>query len=353
MGRRRVSGAVAIPDPPSGSSVDAVRDYLGRLAALRQLILANRDVEAALEMHRRLEALARYVGDRQAKKDVLGEDRRTEIVIGKLLGDRPGSGRGHREKTPALEVLHWQRREEFRRLAEHEDVVERMIEDRRPERPGILAEIEELGRLEQRARAERIIDTLEADLRLGDFRTELGDLVDVDAVITDPPYGGEFVHLFGELGRWAAKVLRPGGVLAVMTGQYHLPAVIEELADSGLPYRWTLAYATAGQATRIHPANLATMWKPVLLYGGRDLALGSDIVTSDRNDKAKHRWGQSENGMANLVERITRSGWHIVDPFTGGGTTGTVALRLGRRFTGCEVDPAAFHRARRRLDAQA
>lgn len=43
----------------------------------------------------------------------------------------------------------------------------------------------------------------------------------------------------------------------------------------------------------------------------------------------------------------------VLDPFTGSGTTGSVALRLGRRFIGCELNPEYAEIARQRLDAAA
>ncbi len=39
----------------------------------------------------------------------------------------------------------------------------------------------------------------------------------------------------------------------------------------------------------------------------------------------------------------------VVDPFTGSGTTGVAAVRLGRRFIGVEIDPNYFEIAKRRI----
>jgi site-specific DNA-methyltransferase (cytosine-N4-specific) len=36
----------------------------------------------------------------------------------------------------------------------------------------------------------------------------------------------------------------------------------------------------------------------------------------------------------------SRPGDTVLDPFMGSGTTGMVAARLGRRFIGCELNPA-------------
>lgn len=48
----------------------------------------------------------------------------------------------------------------------------------------------------------------------------------------------------------------------------------------------------------------------------------------------------------------SRPGDEILDPFMGSGTTGAVATRLGRRFTGCELNPGYFDLARARISAE-
>jgi hypothetical protein len=40
----------------------------------------------------------------------------------------------------------------------------------------------------------------------------------------------------------------------------------------------------------------------------------------------------------------------VLDPFTGSGTTGRVALRLGRRFIGCEINESYAEMSRRGID---
>jgi DNA modification methylase len=43
----------------------------------------------------------------------------------------------------------------------------------------------------------------------------------------------------------------------------------------------------------------------------------------------------------------------VLDPFTGSGTTGAVALRLGRNFVGCELNPEYVRLAESRLRGEA
>jgi len=47
---------------------------------------------------------------------------------------------------------------------------------------------------------------------------------------------------------------------------------------------------------------------------------------------------QSESGMIDLVNHLTRPNDLICDPFVGAGTTGVAALSQGRRFAGCDID---------------
>ncbi|MFH1555695.1 MAG: DNA methyltransferase [Pseudomonadota bacterium] len=187
------------------------------------------------------------------------------------------------------------------------------------------------------------------DLRLGDFRVVLADVPDgsVDVVLTDPPYPAEFLPLWDDLGAFAARVLRPGGLLVAMSGQTHLPAVMN-LLGKHLPYRWTIAYLISGAANVVHARNVQTMWKPVLVYGSSDRRL-YDVARSDKPDKDHHGWGQSEVGMADLLRLVADPGQVICDPFLGGGTTGVVALEYGCSFIGAELDREAYETALVRL----
>lgn len=166
----------------------------------------------------------------------------------------------------------------------------------------------------------------------------------IDAIITDPPYPKEYLGVYGELAREAARVLRPGGTLAVMVGQSYLPDVLAAMVQH-IRYHWTLAYMTpGGQAVQLWDRKVNTFWKPILWFvnGAYEGDWIGDVARSqvNDNDKSRHEWGQSESGMADLIERLTRPGDHILDPFSGGATTGVVAVRLGRRYTGIDLDPA-------------
>lgn len=168
------------------------------------------------------------------------------------------------------------------------------------------------------------------------------DSESVDVIITDPPYPEEYLHVYGDLARIASRVLKPGGSCVVMVGQSYLPQILASMTQH-LEYQWMLAYLTpGGQSTQLWDRKVNTFWKPLLwlvkgTYGG---SWKGDVAKSDPNDNDKtvHRWGQSESGMADIVRRFSEPGDTILDPFCGGGTTGAVALDLGRRFIGIDKD---------------
>lgn len=164
-----------------------------------------------------------------------------------------------------------------------------------------------------------------------------------DAIITDPPYPKEYLYLYKLLAEQAAILLKPGGSLLAMAGQSYLPEVYASMSHYLLNYHWTLCYATPGGQSSISVSNykrVNTFWKPVLWfvkgkYTGRQVG---DVIKSDRNDKRYHEWGQSERGMAELVEKLTSPGDLVLDPFLGGGTTAVVCHKLGREFVGVDIE---------------
>ncbi len=52
------------------------------------------------------------------------------------------------------------------------------------------------------------------------------------------------------------------------------------------------------------------------------------------------------------IQAGTRPGDLVLDPFTGSGTTGAVAVKEGRRFVGCEINPEYRELALRRMRVQ-
>jgi ParB-like chromosome segregation protein Spo0J len=209
-------------------------------------------------------------------------------------------------------------------------------------------------RMAEREAEARKTDAPEWRLLLGDLLEAGKELPDasVHAIVTDPPYGREHLGLYRRLGELAARVLVPGGICLVMTGQSHLCEAMARLAER-LNYVWTLAYLTPGHSTQIFCRRIRSNWKPVLYFSKGPPAWEhvGDVVVSKERDKRFHEWGQSESGMTALIERFTVPGQTVLDPFCGAGTTGVAAVALGRRFVGIDLDAGALEKARARLEA--
>jgi site-specific DNA-methyltransferase (adenine-specific) len=50
------------------------------------------------------------------------------------------------------------------------------------------------------------------------------------------------------------------------------------------------------------------------------------------------------------IENSSQPGDTVLDPFFGSNTTGEAAVRTGRNFIGCEIDPVYFYQGKARLD---
>lgn len=220
------------------------------------------------------------------------------------------------------------------------DRADRIVRDR---------EAAERRQAEAAAQQQQIKVGTTIDIRHGDFREVLADLESVDAIITDPPYPGEFLPLLDDLAAWADKVLKPDGVLAVLFGQTYLPEVYRRL-DGHRPYRWTAAYLTPGAGYASMARKVQSNWKPLIVYGGGDRF--ADVFRSEGSDagaKQLHFWGQDYGAFHQIVERLTKPGALVVDPFMGAGTTLAAAKALGRHAIGCDIDLAHVDTARTRL----
>lgn len=189
----------------------------------------------------------------------------------------------------------------------------------------------------------------------GDMVRVMGDMgpASVDVIVTDPPYPREYLPLYEDLARGGARVLKPGGSMLVMVGQSYLPEILA-LMTPHMRYQWMVAYLTpGGQSAQLWQRKVNTFWKPVLWFVNGDYAGGwiGDVARSavNDNDKRFHGWGQSESGMADLLDRFTQPGDLVLDPFCGAGTTGVAAVAMGRAFIGVDLDEGAVNASKARL----
>jgi site-specific DNA-methyltransferase (adenine-specific) len=121
-----------------------------------------------------------------------------------------------------------------------------------------------------------------------------------------------------------------------------------------LDKRPTCVYLTpGGQAVQLFDQKMQSFHKPLLWFvKGKYTGnwIGSVFRSEpNNNDKRFHHWGQSESGMAGIVEAFSEKGQLVLDPFLGGGTTGVVAVDLGRKFIGIDIDPKCIKKTEQRI----
>jgi ParB-like chromosome segregation protein Spo0J len=180
------------------------------------------------------------------------------------------------------------------------------------------------------------------EIRRGDFREVLADIPDgsVALVLTDPPYGEEYLPLWDDLGAFAARVLRPGGSLVAYSGQAMLPAVLGTL-DRHLRYWWVLSLLHHHGPQQMQGKYINARWKPLLWFVRERRGWSryvDDVLDGSRPRKELHPWAQGDGEIEPLILALTDPGDLVVDPFAGSGTVGVAATRLGRRFVGAEVN---------------
>jgi site-specific DNA-methyltransferase (adenine-specific) len=169
-------------------------------------------------------------------------------------------------------------------------------------------------------------------------------------VLTDFPYNKAFLSELPALAAFAERMLMPGGLLVTYSGQYYLDQVFTTLG-SCLTYRWTMASVWESGANLVHPLNIMSKWKPILLFSKGDWkahGLMVDVVKGQK-EKESHEWQQSLGEVEQLVSYFSKPGDLIVDPCGGSFTSAEACRKMGRRFVGCDIDAEAVNKGHARL----
>ena len=179
----------------------------------------------------------------------------------------------------------------------------------------------------------------------GDFRQVCKKNIkdnSVDLILTDPPYLKNYFSLWDDLSKEAERVLKPGGFLISYAWQPYLNEYINRLSKH-LKYYWTLSITYKGNKTKLFlPHHMMLRWKPVLVFYKEPfptrIGVLEDVIGKDGRDKSLHGWQQGENGCRYLLERFSKMGDLVLDPFAGSGTTLICCKEMKRKCTGIEID---------------
>jgi DNA modification methylase len=224
---------------------------------------------------------------------------------------------------------------------------------------------------------------------IGDCRLILGDclevlptLGDVDAVVTDPPYG--IVAEFGEQNRldgsrklqfdWdgagvhdtirtalerAVAILRRPGNAFAFAGFDTVEIPREVFRAAGMtpkPWSWVKMCPPPPMPGNRWPSafEVACLGYDAGAYFGdantaRKNVLIADALRAGNQERAGHPTQKPVHVMCHLVKALAQPDHTALDPFMGSGTTGVACVKLGRKFIGIEIDEGYFDIACERI----
>jgi 16S rRNA G966 N2-methylase RsmD len=198
------------------------------------------------------------------------------------------------------------------------------------------------------------------NLMHGDCRHKAGEIDNdsIDLIFTDPPYDRESLPLYVDLGKIAARVLKPGGSLVAYIPHHAILDIGNQIMQPGLGLKqaWTFCVRHTGHLTRIASLHLLVNWKPLVWLVKGDSkpnvipdANFDDFILSAPPDKSLHQWAQSITEAQYIIKHLTVENQTVLDCFMGSGTTGIAAISNKRRFIGIEIDHQTFDRAKGNL----
>lgn len=187
-------------------------------------------------------------------------------------------------------------------------------------------------------------------LLTGDFVAESAKIApeSIGLMLADVPWSRKFAPRLVELAGVAERVLRPSGRVLVVIGQEFLPEAFAAF-QGALVYRWTLCLR-AMRPKQNWRGGVLSAWLPVLVFqkGSEDRRLDFrwDVLDdTDSTAKKLDPWEKGAKVLLDIIDRYSHPGDEVLDPFCGSGSTGVAAVRLGRRFIGVDIDPAAIRLA--------
>ena len=193
----------------------------------------------------------------------------------------------------------------------------------------------------------------------------------VDAIITDPPYGINYVSQTGASIKndkspfiWflydAFRVLKPGesgrGSLVCFTRWDVEQTFIEAMKLAGFQVKseviWDKVYHGMGDTkAAFAPSheNIVFAVKGKFNFPGHR---PKDLVTFKKINSSQmiHPTEKPVGLLASLITSVTKPGDLILDPFAGSGSTLVAAKKTGRRFIGVELDGQYHQIAQRRVE---
>lgn len=175
-----------------------------------------------------------------------------------------------------------------------------------------------------------------------------------DVTITDPPYGVGLEYDGFDDSSFNVRELAAAFIPEVVKLSHRVavtPGVRNLFAYPEPTHTGSFSYPAGAGVTRWG----FTCWQPILFYGkdpyGGQGSRPDSHTSYESAEKCGHPCPKPIGQWEWLVQRASREGEVIFDPFLGSGTTAVAAKKLGRHYLGFEISPEYCEIARKRLDA--
>lgn len=220
-------------------------------------------------------------------------------------------------------------------------------------------EVKKKERLKQpRGRYRKPDDHAPIRLYHSDFRDleEIGQIQpgSVDLILTDVPYDRAFTNQFEDLGEFASRVLKDGGVFCVYVGVIQVGEAIQSFTKH-LEYQATAFSSWSGDGSVIQSLQCVTQNTPVLVFSKGKWSRTTRWYNSFYNEAAEqhlHQWQKPIADVEHWLLSFSDPGSVVCDPCAGSGTTALACHRNGRKFVGGDIDKDAVRLAQKRLNEE-
>ena len=227
----------------------------------------------------------------------------------------------------------------------------------------------------------------DTDLYNGDCTTVIKELIakgiEVDAVITDPPYNISKENNFStmnnprkgvDFGKWDknfdvckwindySKIVKKDGCMIIFCSYLFLSYVCDTLTDNGFSVKDVLVWKKSNPMPRnidrryvqdmefaVWAVNKKAKWTFNKPKNAPYLRSVFETPVVGGSERTIHPTQKSLKLMMDIIKIHTNPGDLIIDPFMGSGTTGVACKKLKRNFIGIELSKEYFAIAKERI----
>ena len=177
----------------------------------------------------------------------------------------------------------------------------------------------------------------------------------VDLLFTDVPYNKNFTKQFEELGAFARRVLKDGGVFCVYVVVVQVAEAITAFTKN-LDYQATAFSSWLGDGSIIQSLQCVTQSTPVLVFSkGKWTRTTSwyNVFHNAEADQDLHVWQKPIPDVEHWIQSFSDPGDLVCDCLAGSGTTALACRNTDRMFVGGDIDRDAIRLAQTRMKGQA